>query len=212
MAEFTDDFNRSNSNTVGNGWSEIQLSASDVRIDSNKLDFTTGANAAIAWRSPETGYDSKDISIEIFWNKDNAAFNAEYQGLSVTHDGVTGSTSRGMNLRFRCDTAGTDIELEDNSGLGVIASADFDFSVSTDYKIWWKINSDWTQEVWIAEVGNDYPETAQLSYLTPFTPNNSTGEWAIGGRYGFEVDEVTYYDGAIDPPASSTFVATMQII
>ena len=75
MIIFSDDFNRSNSNNVGNGWSEIEDDSNDVAIVNNVLqlrDNRFGTDAAVTRTMDTTGFSS--IFIDFDWA---ASYNTE---------------------------------------------------------------------------------------------------------------------------------------
>ncbi len=95
---WSDGFNRANSNTVGNGWSEIQNSGNDVRISSNSLlmrDSVSGLPDAAAASATidTTGYEN--ISVSFRWRSLTANESSDDLYLSWALDPSPAPTNEG---------------------------------------------------------------------------------------------------------------------
>ncbi|SFT45508.1 VPLPA-CTERM sorting domain-containing protein [Sedimentitalea nanhaiensis] len=67
---FEDNFNRSNSNTVGNGWNELEWNSNDVAINNNSLmlrDYLGGEPDAAASSLVIDASGYENISVEFKW-------------------------------------------------------------------------------------------------------------------------------------------------
>jgi hypothetical protein len=89
---FSDDFNRANSNTVGNGWTEYEDGSSDVAIVSNYLqlrDERDGLVDASASRALDLSI-YKNITLDFAWRPITTSDSEDY--LYVDWTDTTGST------------------------------------------------------------------------------------------------------------------------
>lgn len=183
MASFTDDFNRADSNTVGNGWSEEEATTSDARILSNKVVFTT-ADAGVIHR---IGQGWSDLIVTMTFELDSSTGDA---GVAVKYN--TGP--RNVNSGSLCVTISTDgttgtMKVFDNgTQKGSFTKA---LVSATQYKIEWIIFFDNSMEVrqWLATDAR--PGAADLT-IAAFSVVSTGNRWAIGNRNGFRVDEVTF--------------------
>jgi len=94
-APFYDDFNRTNSTTVGNGW--VQATSDSVKmqsqIDGNRAgffgDFSSGADGYSYASITHSFGPITTVSVDLQWNRDDLSKTGEFMTLDLT--GVNGS-------------------------------------------------------------------------------------------------------------------------
>jgi len=97
---FSDDFNRANSNTIGNGWSELSDAANDVAIVGNRVRLrdnigSTNPDAAIGSSVIDaTGYEN--INVVFTWQSLNANEANDRLRLSYAFDPAPALTAQGQ--------------------------------------------------------------------------------------------------------------------
>ena len=162
---FTDDFNRNNSNSVGNGWVELNDSASDVAIANNRLqlrdELTGNPDAAASQISISTvGFNS--ISFAYSWAAITSSETDDYlQAAWKQHTATTWT-----NL-----VSGNGHALGGNGGF---ASASYDLgnlasNTSIDIRFWTDVdNSDEGALIdWVTISGNAIPVAPVLANNVP---------------------------------------------
>lgn len=176
---FTDDFNRSNNNTVGNSWVEINRNTDDVAITNSALrlrDFIASGSgtvinpdAAATQTISTIGYNN--ITAQFSWAALSASENSDFLYVSWKLTSATNINSN-WNLLFQNN-------LGDNSGnffsatpIGTLAS-----NTSIDFRFWTNVNAnnegaliDWLtisgdQIVTPPAIVNNIPEPASLALL-----------------------------------------------
>lgn len=189
---FFDDFNRPDSNSVGNGWSEIELSSSDARIKGNRLNFP-GVDAAVAYRPHQGGAGGNNITMTWVYRKDGQSPNLnEYDGVSSHFDG-----GRGIGGLFVVwlPRPNGEVSIGDSQIMG---TANFSFAVDTDYNFQWDIYPNYSMNVWIWRTSDPKP-ASPLLVIPAFTPVSTQPYWAIGNRLGSYFD-----DFRVETPARSS--------
>lgn len=188
MATFSDSFNRANNNTVGNGWSEIELSASDARIESASLNFPNSSAAAVVHRAREAGFGRNNTTLLFEYKKDTD--NTEFDGISVSHDGSTRAVTVGISLNF--DAGNNTVYVYD--GATSKGNASFTFAGNTWYYFKWDILSDNSMKIYINTTGTFTQSDLVLS-ISAFTPSSSdVSKWGIGNRRTGRFRNLTIYD------------------
>ncbi len=188
MATFSDSFNRANNDTVGNGWSEKELSPGNVRIDSATLNFPDSSAAAVAYRSRTSGFGRNNTTLLFEYKKDSD--NTEFDGISVSHDGSTRTATVGVSLNF--DAGNNTVYVYD--GATSKGNASFTFAAATWYYFKWDILSDNSMKVYINTTGT-FTESDLVLSISAFTPSSSDGgRWGIGNRRTGRFRNLTIYD------------------
>lgn len=156
-----DQFNRANSNTVGNGWTEIEDGANDVAISGNALllrDYRSGTDsvttpdaAATQWGISTAGYE--DIFVQFRWGPLTASESSDTLFVSwklssdanvLANWSTLGSFGLGGNGSFT------------TSGFALGALAE---DTSIDLRFWTSVNDDDEGALidWVTLSGNAIP-------------------------------------------------------
>lgn len=201
MATFSDSFSRVNNNAVGNGWSEIELSAGNVSIFNNTLYFADSSAAAVAYRGRSSGFGRNNTTVLFEYKK--VTDNTEFDGFSLSHDGSTRSVKVGVSLNF--DAGNNTVYVYD--GGTSKGNASFTFAGDTWYYFKWDILSDNSMKIYINTTGTFIESDLVLS-ISAFTPSSSDGaKWAIGNRRTGSFRNLTIYDTV--QSLSTTFLPQM---
>jgi len=181
---FSEDFNRADSNTVGNGWGEEEVAAGDAKIVSNKLALLT-ADAAVIHRSPPAG-QYKSIIIRFIVEFDTASGTG---GVAVRYStGGRNVHSGSLVIDISTNgTTGTLNVLDDGVSKGSFTKA---LATATQYNVRWDIHPDHSMDVRLWQVGSGEPASPDLT-IAAFTPANTDTLWAIGNRNGIRFDSFT---------------------
>ncbi len=199
-----DDFNRPDSDIVGAPcegcapWGEVQIwwiptddHEYDLVIDNGQLLFPT-PDGAVAFRPYENGALANDITLTWKWEK--VVDDAEWDGVSVSHDGTSRSALRGVHVRWN---NGNDV-VEFANWTNVIASAPFTFDTSATYEFQWNIYADDSVDLWVWDSSGSRPMPPFLS-AGPIVPDPAGGNWGIGNRGGARFDDFQVETPARDP-------------
>ena len=201
---FQDSFARSNSLSVGNGWSEVESDNTNWRVNGSRLIMQGSAGIATNTVLHRAGSQQNSLKITggFFW--DDGAAGTHYMDILTESDGTFG---KGVGVRLYHPTDGVDIYFVDD---GVQkSSATFGFVDSVTYEYELIINSDYSMEVRIWT--GSRPSTATASEAA-FTPNASGSKWAlnrtqVGNTRNIFMDDINYYSippvsgGAVIPNA-----------
>jgi hypothetical protein len=140
---FSDDFNRADSNTVGNGWNEIEDDNNDVAIKNNSLMlrdnrswfFFDLIDAVASHSASTTGY--QDIFLDFDWkaSDDTESSDKLYVSWTNTADPLNGLFS--WDTIFSADLGGSSFEsVSVGEIVGANNLADFKFAFWTDVSHW----------------------------------------------------------------------------
>ncbi len=182
---FSDNFNRTDSNTVGNGWDEIEVNDppddADGVILSNQLVFNSaGNNAAVALRQ---GTNFTNIMVSFKFTTGTAT---NVDGFSLRHtDTATADRGFGVGERIVFNGSADTVSIADVGGTQ--ASASFDFVALTQYNIEWVIDANNYMEVRVWPTGSTRPYAPTLR--ASFTPDTTNSYWAFGDRFDARYDD-----------------------
>lgn len=187
---FFDDFNRRDSNSVGNLWSEVELNPTDARILNGRLNFPSD-DAAMAYRPYEGGAGGNNITMSWVYRKSSdAAHLNEDDGVCANYD--LGRGLGGCLAVLIEPVIGHRISIFDG---GIVASFDYPIALDTDYNFQWDIYSDYSMNVWVWKSSDPKPVYPQL-VKAAFAPATRLPYWAIGDRSG-----ATFDDFRVETPA-----------
>lgn len=124
---FSDDFDRANSNTAGNGWYEIEDDANDVAIidsslmlrDNRSFFFFDLIDAVASNNASTTGY--QDIFLDFDWKASNNTESADSLFVSWTNASGPLGGLLGWNTLWSAGLGGSDFA---SVSIGAIAGAD----------------------------------------------------------------------------------------
>lgn len=209
MATFSDNFNRTNSNTVGNGWSEIEVGGEDAAIVSNRLAFEDPAAFAVINRARTSGFGRNNTTI-IYTIRFGNSVSTNENFVSTGHDGSSrggaGDVDNGLHLYID----GTNITIYDGNTLKQQTAHSVSMSVDTNYYIRWDIVSDNSMRVYVRAGDANFEYTDIKATQAAFTQASASySNWAIGGGAGggsktVYFDDVTIYDSVQDGPFTIT--------
>ncbi len=132
---FEDDFNRSNNNTVGNGWSELEDDSNDVSINDNRLllrDTLFGEPDAAASSVVIDASGYENISVEFRWRSLSANENSDDLYLSWALDPAPAITDQNAWTQvFNGNSGGTSYFTE-NVALTGAENSEFNLMLWTD--------------------------------------------------------------------------------
>lgn len=177
---FFDDFNRPDSDTIGNGWS-LQ-----GRILSNRLNFPY---TAVVFRPHEGGAGGNDITMTWAYRKDSETA-GEYDQVWAHRDTLTLAWTTRLPGQVNGEVLVSDGQRR--------ASVSFYFELDTDYNFQWDIFSDYRMNVWVWRRFDPKPGNPQL-VVPAFVPSLQDPYWAIGSRGAAYFD-----DFRVETPARST--------
>ena len=181
---FADTFTRANSNTVGNGWSELQVDASNPGIASNQLSHNT-SNVGVAYRN----IGSYNNIIVTFKLTVPTSPNSDGVGFAIRHDGSNRNTDCQTNfLSIGLNLAGGSFKVCD--GTTVKGSTNFTFVTSTQYNFEWVVTSANYMEIRVWKTGTSRPLAPNL-IIPAFTVGATGVNYAFGGR---EITGSTLWD------------------
>jgi hypothetical protein len=188
-AAFCDDFNRPDSSTVGNGWSEVELSPADARLLNSRLNFSTN-DGAVVYRPQSPGAEGSNVTLTWVY-RNTGAFQVE-DGVSVRwKPEYNGGRYIVRGLNARISVANNLIELRDDDNIAApvkAATHTFPFELNTDYNFQWDIYADNGMNLWAWRTADARPSTPTLT-VSPFTPISNGTYWAIGNRGGSFFDD-----------------------
>jgi len=159
MALFLDDFNRADSNTVGNSWGEEENAATNAKIASNKVAFLDADSAVIYRAPPNSEYNNIKITA-IF---DFTTANPGTHGIAVRWAATGGRNIVDSSLFVSMTTDGTTGTYhvyDNNNDKGSFTKETL---TNTAYDIEWKIDADNAMEVRIWADGGAYPTDPDLT-------------------------------------------------
>lgn len=180
---FSDNFNRADSNTVGNNWSENEIAAANCRILSNKLREGNATSGAIQSVYQDIGANNGLKVTGKFKVTHNAATGRETHNI-ITFLSSSGSAGVGVNFIKRGSDGSGDagnffrISIVDvtqksltskNSLSDATGDIEFEIIINTDYSM--------EVRVWLAS--DSRPATADATQ-TAFTPTSSGSNFSIG--------------------------------
>lgn len=176
-----DTFNRTDSSTVGNGWSENEASAAYVAIFSNQLKlYNTGSNYASVYRTGQT----RGVKLTITGIKYNTggAYTNHYVELTTKGDGTVGS---GLGVRFKVpvstsNPANTTFELVDKGA--VLATTTLQRYYDDYHTVELIIHDDYSMEARTWLDSGSRPAAADLTSAAR-TPNASGTKTMIGASF-----------------------------
>lgn len=200
---FSDNFNRVDSNTVGNGWSENASAAADEQILSNALRLGTGSTntSAGVYRSL-SGSRFLSLSCNFSITSDPSSrpiyfypyFSA---GTAASFTGVGVSITRGTV---------NNVIIVDNSTAKVTGS--YSISAATTYYLWVDIIGNGTTNVDVnvyLSTTSTKPGSATVS-TTNFTPTNSSGT-----NMRIQVDSTNSGQWNVDDISISDYPSTLSV-
>lgn len=207
MAKYwRENFNRANSDTVGNGWSETNPSANDMVISGNALYCGTDGNetdGGASYRARESGFGRTNTTVMWKWQKpSNSDAPSEWDTVGVSHDGTRASATSGICCTFSNGSNSVKV----NDGATEKGSGSFTFSTDTWYYFVWDIESDGSMKVYVSSSGYSRDVSDEVISVSAFTPaSTDNGNWCLTGRYIAVFDEVIFFDesqsgGYTSPP------------
>jgi hypothetical protein len=204
MATFTDNFNRTDSSTVGNGWSELEDVSTECSIVSNRLKTTNGSDTDLVgiYRDLGTNEITKITGI-LQYNENTGTGRTSEMSATIKSSGSANGV--GLLFEYRPNTYGglnfAKIYLIDGATVKAQVSKD---SLTTDvgsgdlaYEV--IINADFSMEARVWDAAGSRPVSADVS-CSSFTPSSSGDNLILGFRntssYGADCRwddlEVTY--------------------
>lgn len=185
-ASFFDDFDRTDSNSVGNGWAELELVSSpdSARILTNRLNFPD-ADAAVAYRPNGGDAGRRNVSVTWLFRKGSDSTNLmEVDAVSVAHNGLIQNARHGLNVRWSVGAGSIEIADEND----VQGGASFPFTLDTDYRFEWNVCSDYSSSVRVWRSSDERP-TLPVVESGAFLPESLFSFWAIGNRFSAFFDD-----------------------
>lgn len=219
---FSDDFDRADSGSVGNGWSEYESTSGVAEITSNKLDLNEGATTqghnASAYRSDADG----DSGIQIRFDFDTTGTNAHTLQVSSRSSGTASARTHDVieGIGWRYHKGNDEFALIDKGSgsagsstseeLDTVSGSTVSYTYGDHFEVEIIIKSDFSMEARMWANGGSRPASADLT-STNRTPDAGGANWSIFGwlndASGFLVDnfEITEYSEA------SSFVPSVII-
>lgn len=189
---FSDNFNRANSNTVGNGWSEVQIGAGeDVGILNNKLAFPVSGSVtdvAVAHRSLASwGYNNLTIQFSISQTNTTSG----YQVLSTGFDGTSRGIGSCCGYQLQVNIPGSSVRI--NDGSTVLISDTVSMSTGVDYYFRWDIESDNDMRVYMNTTGFTFSASDLILSVSDASPSQTYTSLGIASRYTGTFDDIELY-------------------
>ena len=154
---FSDDFNRTNSSTLGNSWSEgTNGSGSDASISSNKLRIQ-GTSSGTSWGYHAQNTSSGEIVADVIFTPNNWSTNGSYMRFALNAGGAIGD---GYGLL--ANVTSNAISIYDNGTTK--ASGTFTFTQGTSYNLELDYTSNGHMDVYIWTVGSGKPGSPTISF------------------------------------------------
>ena len=191
---FSDDFNRPDSTTVGNGWIEAEAAPGDAQILGTQLNFS-GSGGTI--HRPPAG-DAGNSNLTMMWQWTTAIESGTESAVYARYPGTAGGN--GLYCAWVPRGGQSDaIYLVDSTGYLAIHTGAL-FTPNTAYQFRWDIGPDNSMSLWLWASGSPMPTTSILN-VGAFTPVSIETNWAIGGAAG----NVLFDRFVAFTPAGTTF-------
>ena len=207
MAFFLDDFTRADSNTVGNGWTENELLAADLRILNNDLKFSATYTTAGQLRTG--GYGRNNTTIE---------FSQVYGSLTTLDSiftvsgngadrGGPGIAAHGIHLSINS----TNILLYDGTTLKASTGHGLTLATGVTYYVRLDIESDYTTRVYLSTNPSLVDSDLKME-VAAYTPTSTDfGYWELGGRDSIAINYFRAYDAVLSKVEEISLESISQI-
>ena len=179
---FSDDFNRTDSNTVGNGWSEDEVNGTSFEIASNQLNMINTSGAGGGRSIYRVGSEQNNIKLSGTFKIDSWTDGSgdSWGGIIGVHGPSSDPAqffASSFGLHFNIENNA--VELVDNGWEAVDASTSWTYTVGTTYDWEFIINQDYSVEIRLWGSTSSRPSTPTLSASAQTPSANGVG-WGIG--------------------------------
>lgn len=215
MANFSDDFNRGITNTVGNGWSELEAAPGRLVIDGDYLFFTASSgDEGICYRArsggPARNNTTVTYRVKFFTTVgSNNWFSVSGSGANRTN--LAGTTDRRLHITI----TSTQVKVYDGTTLKASANHGLTLIAGTYYYVRWDIESDYSMRVYIKSTSSAYTYADIKLFVSAFTPTSvDGGNWEIGGggsAADIAYDDLLIYDTVQASPSATPTVNTNSV-
>lgn len=183
---FGDGFQRANNDVIGNGWTEAEVTGTNIQVSGGTMKMDSGATDALV------SYQSRSSTNQVPFNGVvlRGKFQDQSATQSLTYIAIRQNTPRNTGdctCLILVGFATSRLDVAYANGGTTAATVNFPLTVSTWYNYEWVINSDNSGTVRVWALGTQRPDKPSLT-VPAFTDTTTYTQYGVDGQRTFVDD------------------------